>query len=394
VAQERLGAEDTSVVDLVDDLLDTALKRRASDIHFEPQLYDMPVRIRVDGVLHQITEIPNQLKGSVTSRIKIMGDMDIAEKRLPQDGRATYRTADHSVDLRIASIPTVFGENIAIRLLDETMFAITLEELGMGADELVRFRATLGRPHGQILITGPTGSGKSTTLYSALEEINDPAVKIYTVEDPVERKIAGILQSQVKPSIGLTFASALRSLVRSDPDVIMVGEIRDLETATIVTEAALTGHLVLSTLHTNDAPSAITRLVEMRVPPFLIASSLECVVAQRLVRRLCPDCKEQVTLTPDAMSPAQAEFFEHTTVTVAAPVGCRRCLGTGYSGRMGVFEVMTIDKHVRRLIADGVEADALREAATAQGMTTLRQDGRRKVLGGLTTFEEVHRVTA
>ena len=309
LAEERRDAEDVSVVQLVDGILESALKRRASDVHFEPQLYGMPVRIRVDGVLHQVTEIPNDLKGGVTSRIKIMGEMDIAEKRLPQDGRATYRSDEQSVDLRIASIPTVFGENVTIRLLDQTMFEITLEELGMNENELVLFRRALRRPHGQILITGPTGSGKSTTLYSALDEVNTPSVKIYTVEDPVERKMPGILQSQVKPAIGLTFASMLRSLVRSDPDVIMVGEIRDLETATIATEAALTGHLVLSTLHTNDAASTITRLVEMGVPPFLIASSLECVVAQRLARRLCPNCNTEVELAPEEMTPAELEFF-------------------------------------------------------------------------------------
>ncbi|MHB1345110.1 MAG: GspE/PulE family protein [Thermoleophilia bacterium] len=308
VAEERRDAEDVSVVTLVNDLLDTALKRRASDMHLEPQLYGMTVRIRVDGVLHQISEIPNHLKGGVTSRVKIMGDMDIAEKRLPQDGRATYRSDEQTVDLRIASIPTVYGENITIRLLDETMFEITLEELGMEESELVLFRSALDRPHGQILITGPTGSGKSTTLYSALEEINKPTVKIYTVEDPVERKMQGILQSQVKPMIGLTFAAALRSLVRSDPDVIMVGEIRDLETATIATEASLTGHLVLSTLHTNDAASTVTRLVEMRVPPFLIASALECVVAQRLARQLCPRCRLEYRLPPADMTVAEFEF--------------------------------------------------------------------------------------
>src|SRR5665648_521336 len=330
--------DSVSVVELVDGILESALKRRASDIHFEPQLYGMPVRIRVDGVLHQISEIPNDLKGGVISRIKIMGDMDIAEKRLPQDGRATYRSDEQSVDLRIASIPTVFGENVTIRLLDQTMFEITLEELGMSEGELVLFRRALKRPHGQILITGPTGSGKSTTLYSALDEINTPSVKIYTVEDPVERKMPGILQSQVKPSIGLTFASMLRSLVRSDPDVIMVGEIRDLETATIATEAALTGHLVLSTLHTNDAASTITRLVEMRVPAFLIASSLECVVAQRLARRLCPHCKKEIELTPAEMTSAELEFYGDETVTIARAVGCRRCFGTGYNGRTGLFE--------------------------------------------------------
>lgn len=394
VAEDRRDAEDVSVVTLVNDLLDTALKRRASDLHLEPQLYGMVVRIRVDGVLHQISEIPNHLKGGVTSRIKIMGDMDIAEKRLPQDGRATYRSDEQTVDLRIASIPTVFGENITIRLLDETMFEITLEELGLGEAELVLFRRALDRPYGQILITGPTGSGKSTTLYSALEELNKPTVKIYTVEDPVERKIPGILQSQVKPSIGLTFAAALRSLVRSDPDIIMVGEIRDHETATIATEASLTGHLLLSTLHTNDAVSTITRLAEMRIPPFLIASSLECVVAQRLARRLCPQCSRETTLTPQKMTPAELEFYGDSPVAVSEAMGCRRCFGTGYSGRLGLFEVLPVTKELTHLITSGATTEELRDLALAQGMTTLRQDGRRKVLRRLTTFEEVQRVTA
>lgn len=393
IAEARRVAEDVSVVTLVDDILDTALKRRASDVHFEPQLYEMPVRMRIDGVLHHVTEIPNHLKGGVLSRIKIMGDMDIAEKRLPQDGRATYRSDEQTVDLRIASIPTVYGENITIRLLDETMFEITLEELGLGESELVVFRRALNRPHGQILITGPTGSGKSTTLYSALAEINSPTVKIYTVEDPVERKMPGILQSQIKSSIGLTFATALRSLVRSDPDVIMVGEIRDLETATIATEAALTGHLVMSTLHTNDAASTITRLVEMRVPPFLIASALECVVAQRLARKLCPHCKKEVTLVPAGMTAMESDLFGDTPVAVAKAVGCRRCYRTGYSGRIGLYEVLPLTKDLRAMITKAADTDAIRDYAIQEGMATLRQDGKRKILRKLTTVEEVQRVT-
>ncbi len=255
MTDDQEDAEDTSVVSLVDDILDAALKRRASDIHFEPQLGDMQVRIRVDGVLHALTQIPNNLKGGIVSRVKIMGDMDISEKRLPQDGRATYRAPDQSVDLRIATLPSVHGESVILRLLDESMFDISLEELGMDEVSLLHLRQALCKPHGQLLITGPTGSGKSTTLYAALEELNEPTRKIYTVEDPVERKIPGIIQSQVKPGIGLTFARMLRSLVRADPDIIMIGEVRDAETAVICSEASLTGHLVLSTLHTNDAAS-------------------------------------------------------------------------------------------------------------------------------------------
>ncbi len=309
LAENRRYAEDTSVVSVVNDILNTALKLRASDIHFEPQLYEMRVRIRVDGVLHKLTNISNDLKGGVLSRLKIIGDMDIAEKRLPQDGRATYRSPDQTVDLRIASIPTAYGENITIRLLDESMYKIPMEKLGLGDRELVFFRQVLSRPHGQILITGPTGSGKSTTLYSALDEINKPNIKIYTVEDPIERKMPGILQSQVKPAIGLTFASALRSLVRGDPDVIMIGEIRDLETAMIATEASLTGHLVLSTLHTNDAASSVSRLAEMGVPPYLVPSALHCVVAQRLARKMCPHCARHTILRPEDITPAERAYW-------------------------------------------------------------------------------------
>ena len=393
LARDRQYAEETSVVTLVNDILNTALKRRASDIHFEPQLYDMGVRIRVDGVLHTLTNISNDLKGGVLSRLKIIGDMDIAEKRLPQDGRATYRSPDQTVDLRIASIPTAYGENITIRLLDESMFKISMEELGLGDSELVLFRQALSRPHGQILITGPTGSGKSTTLYSALDEINKPNIKIYTVEDPIERKMPGILQSQVKPTIGLTFASALRSLVRGDPDIIMIGEIRDLETAMIATEASLTGHLVLSTLHTNDAPSSISRLAEMGVPPYLIPSALHCVVAQRLARKMCPHCAGHTILRPEEMTPAEKAYLGDGEVTVPLAVGCRRCYKTGYSGRIGIYEVLPVTPDFAGLIVSGAGTDDLRKMARADGMVSLQEDGLRKMLRMQTTLSEIRRVT-
>jgi type IV pilus assembly protein PilB len=393
LAEDRHYAEETSVVTLVNDILNTALKRRASDIHFEPQLYDMGVRIRVDGVLHTLTNISNDLKGGVLSRLKIIGDMDIAEKRLPQDGRATYRSPDQTVDLRIASIPTAYGENITIRLLDESMFKISMEELGLGDSELVLFRQALSRPHGQILITGPTGSGKSTTLYSALDEINKPNIKIYTVEDPIERKMPGILQSQVKPTIGLTFASALRSLVRGDPDIIMIGEIRDLETAMIATEASLTGHLVLSTLHTNDAPSSISRLAEMGVPPYLIPSALHCVVAQRLARKMCPHCAGHTILRPEDMTPAEKAYLGDEEVTVPLAVGCRRCYRTGFAGRLGIFEVLPVTPDFAGLIVSGAGTDDLRKMARADGMVSLQEDGLRKMLRMQTTLSEIRRVT-
>lgn len=386
-------AEDFSVVSVVNEILDTALKRRASDIHFEPQEEGLVVRLRVDGVLHHLTTIPPSRRAGVVSRIKIMGDMDIADKRLPQDGRATYVSEDKVVDLRIASIPTIYGENITIRLLEASMYTISLEDLGMRQEDLEVFEAIIRRPHGQILITGPTGSGKSTTLYAVLEMLNTPGVKIYTVEDPVERKMAGIIQTQVKPSIGLTFASVLRSLVRSDPDIIMIGEIRDHETALIATEASLTGHLVLSTLHTNDAPSSVSRLLEMGLPPYLVASSLVCVVAQRLARKLCPHCAEKIRLVPSSMTASEREFFGEREVEVMRPVGCRRCFNTGYSGRIGLFEVLPITKEIRRLILDQAPADEIREAAKASGMRSLRDDGLDKVLAGITSPEEVLRVT-
>lgn len=391
---DREMAEYDTVVSLVEDILASAIRQKASDVHFEPQADRMAVRIRIDGVLHNLTEVRKEIKDGVLSRIKILGDMDIAEKRLPQDGRATFRADGRTVDLRIASLPSVFGENITIRLLDDRMLDVTLEQLGMEEEELQRFRAALRRPWGEILITGPTGSGKSTTLYAGLEELNDSGVKIYTVEDPVERRIPGIIQSQVRANIGLTFASMLRSLVRSDPDIIMIGEIRDYETALIATEASLTGHLVLSTLHTNDASSAIARLVEMGLPTYLISSALECVVAQRLARRLCPRCKEFVTLTPENMAEEEWEFLEATEAVIAKAVGCNRCFNTGYSGRTGLYEVLPIGREIRRLILDHGTADDIREQAAALGVRSLRDAGRIKVLAGLTTIEEVERVTA
>jgi len=320
--------------------------------------------------------------------------MDIAEKRLPQDGRATFKSNGGNVDLRIASIPTVFGENVTIRLLEDGESAITLETLGMEEDQLALFRKALQRPWGEILITGPTGSGKSTTLYAGLEELNKPNVKIYTVEDPVERRIPGIMQAQVRPNIGLTFASMLRSLVRSDPDIIMIGEIRDQETALISTESSLTGHLVLSTLHTNDAPTAITRLMEMGLPGYLIASSLELIVAQRLARQLCPRCKESVLLTEANITEEERLFLGANDAPVWRAVGCKYCFGTGYSGRIGLFEVLPVTRDIRRLILEHATADEIRDHARAMGVNPLKEAGRLKVLAGLTTIEEVERVTA
>ncbi len=392
-AEVREMAEYGKVVSLVEEIIGAAIRQGASDIHFEPQADRMVVRVRVDGVLHQLTDVRKELKDGVVSRIKILGDMDIAERRLPQDGRATFRAEGRSVDLRIATIPTVFGENVTIRLLNNESTKITLEEIGMGEGELLLVRKALKRPWGEILVSGPTGSGKSTTLYAGLEELNHPGIKVYTVEDPVERQMPGILQSQVRANIGLTFASILRSLVRSDPDVIMIGEIRDHETAQVATEASLTGHLVLSTLHTNDAASAITRLLEMGLPAYLIASALECVVAQRLVRCLCPHCMKTVTLKPGEMTEAEREFFGKSAVSIAEPVGCNYCFSTGYSGRTGLFEVLPISREIRTLILNHASADELRDQTRREGTKSLLDDGRRKVLAKITSVAEVERVT-
>ena len=390
---DRQAAEQDTVVSLVNEIILSAMRRKASDIHFEPQVDRMAVRTRVDGILYHLRDIDLEMKNGVVSRIKIIGNMDIAERRLPQDGRATFHTDEGSVDLRIASIPSVFGESIVIRLLDDRAQAITLESLGMTDDGLLRFRKAINRPWGEILVTGPTGSGKSTTLYAALEEVNNSKVKIYTVEDPVERRIPGVLQSQVQSAIGLTFASMLRSLVRSDPDVIMIGEIRDHETALIATEASLTGHLVLSTLHTNDAPTAITRLVEMGLPAYLVVSALELIVAQRLARCLCPHCKRMVSLTRSKMTQAERDFLGDGATKIAKQGGCNRCNGTGYSGRTGLFEILPLSQEIRNLVLNHATAEAIREQAVSAGMRTLREDGRLKVLDGLTTIEEVERVT-
>jgi type IV pilus assembly protein PilB len=389
----REMAEYEGVISLVNDILATAVRQEASDIHLEPHAEGLVVRIRIDGMLHHITDIRKEIKDGVVSRIKILGDIDIAEKRLPQDGRATFHLDDNAVDLRIATVPTVFGENVTIRLLNDRRQKLSLEDVGMEGKDLSLFRAAIRQPWGGVLITGPTGSGKSTTLYAGLEELNQPGVKIYTVEDPVERVIPGIMQSQIRPIIGLNFASMLRSLVRGDPDIIMIGEIRDRETALIASEASLTGHLVLSTLHTNDAASAVTRLLEMGLPPYLISSGIVCIVAQRLARRLCPRCKQTVIVEPDSMSPRELKLLGPVQAEISRAVGCKNCFNSGYRGRVGLFEVLPVDAELRELILSQASADRLREHAVRMGMRTLREDGRRKVLAGLTTAEEVERLT-
>jgi len=385
---------DANIIEIVDSLLTDAASMDASDIHLEPQEDSMHVRCRIDGVLHELREFPKELQAGILSRLKIMGNLNIAERRLPQDGRTTFElSSGESVDLRLASIPSLYGENITIRILEVSPLPPTLVSLGLVGDNLARFEVVLKAPEGGIVIVGPTGSGKSTTLYTTLELIKSPERKVYTVEDPIERKIAGIIQTEVRPTIGLTFAQALRSLVRADPDVIMVGEIRDLETAKMAADSAVTGHQVFSTMHTNDASSAVNRLVEMGVPRYMVAAAWRCFVAQRLVRRLCPHCRRAETLSDTrweelGLGPAPME-----RIHVHDPVGCTKCFGTGYRGRLGLYEVLVVDDDLRDLIATGGSVLEIQRAARAKGVGSLRDDGVRKVLEGSTSYLELLRVT-
>ncbi len=393
-AEAGPGAVDADIIEVVDSLLADAAGMSASDIHLEPREESLGVRCRIDGVLHELREFPKDMQAGIISRLKIMGNMNIAERRLPQDGRTTFELSDgKAVDLRLASIPSLHGENITLRILEVSPLPPTLASLGLDGDNLARFESSLKRPEGGIVIVGPTGSGKSTTLYTTLELIKSPERKVYTVEDPIERKIAGIVQSEVKAAIGLTFAQALRSLVRADPDVIMVGEIRDLETAEIAIESALTGHLVLSTLHTNDASAAVNRLVEMGVPRYLVAAAWHCFVAQRLVRRLCPDCRAPQTLTDTAWEELGLGPAPKKRLKVHNPVGCGKCFGTGYRGRVGLYEVLTVDDSLRDLIATGGTVLEIQRLARQAGVASLRDDGVRKVLDGSTSYLELLRVT-
>jgi len=393
--EEVPGAQDASIIEIVDSVLTDAVGMKASDIHIEPREDVLQVRCRVDGVLHDLREYPVQLQAGVISRIKIMGNMDIAERRLPQDGRTSFSTDDgDSVDLRLASIPSLYGENLTIRVLEVTPLPPTLLSLGLSADSLARFHDAIRRPDGGIVIGGPTGSGKSTTLYTTLELIKSKERKIYTVEDPIERKLNGIVQTEVKPIIGLTFAQTLRSLVRADPDVIMVGEVRDLETAKMAADAAITGHLVFTTLHTNDAVSSISRLIEMGLPPYLVAAAYRCIVAQRLIRRLCRHCRKPETLSADKWAELGLGEPPADRMNVFVPTGCPKCFGTGYYGRLGLFEVLTVDDELREMIATGATVGELRAAAQERGVEGIYDDGVRKVLEGATSYLELLRVTA
>jgi len=388
--------EDTSdapVVKLVNLMLSQAVKARASDIHIEHSQHSLKIRNRVDGILYDMLSPPKHIQSALISRIKIMAKMNIAEKRLPQDGRIEIRIADKNIDIRVSTIPVAFGERVVLRLLDKTNVLLDVSDLGMPADRLGEFDRLIQSPHGIILVTGPTGSGKTTTLYAALSTINKTDINIITIEDPIEYQIEGIGQIQVNPKIDLTFAKGLRSIVRQDPDVILVGEIRDLETAEIAIQSALTGHLVFSTLHTNDAASATTRLIDMGIEPFLVTSSVNAILAQRLVRVICTNCKEEYT--PDAESLQSIGISREMLQggKICRGRGCPSCLDTGFKGRTGMFELMILDEPVRNLILKTSDANAIKQQAVEQGMSTLRQDGAQKVLSGITTIEEVFRVT-
>jgi general secretion pathway protein E len=386
-------AHKAPAVQLVNKILFQAVQSRASDIHIEPYEEQVHIRFRVDGVLHNILTLPKAQVGPLSSRVKIMANLNIAEHRLPQDGQSRARIGEESMDIRISVIPTAGGERIVLRLLDKGRGKLGLEDAGFGPEDLKTFRELIAIPHGILLITGPTGSGKTTTLYGALNELNNHERNILTVEDPVEYQLPGIGQMQVRPKINLTFASCLRHILRQDPDIIMIGEIRDRETAEIAIQASLTGHLVLSTLHTNDSASAVTRLIDMGIEPYLISSTVAGVMAQRLLRVICPECKE--AHRPQEAAALAREFRRLGTESpqLYKGAGCEKCIQTGYLGRMGIFEIMRVDDPMKELIAQHRGAHVLKQAAVENGMTTLREDGLRKALAGITTLEEVFRVT-
>ena len=395
VADETALAHDASIIEIVDGLISDAVSMKASDIHVEPCAESLHVRCRIDGVLHKLREFPTDVQAGIVSRIKIMGNMDIAERRLPQDGRTSFETSEgDEVDLRLASVPTLHGENISIRILEVSPLPPALDQLGLTGASLERFQGAMRRPEGGILICGPTGCGKSTTLYTTLELVKSAESKIYTVEDPIERKLEGVMQSEVKAAIGLDFAGLLRTLLRSDPDVIMVGEIRDAETAKMAAEAAMTGHLVFSTLHTRDAASAVHRLVEMGLPPYLVTAAFTCVVSQRLVRRLCPHCHTPRTIRASTWEKFGLGPAPRRQMKIHEAAGCTRCFGTGYLGRVGIYEVLDMDEEMGDLIDQGVPVREIREAARARGVESVREDGVRKVLAGETSVAELARVVA
>jgi type IV pilus assembly protein PilB len=389
--------EEAPVIKLVNVILMSAIHKGASDIHIEPYEKEFRVRYRVDGILYNIMSPPMKFRDAITSRIKIMAKLDIAEKRLPQDGRIKIRFADNGVtkdlDFRVSCLPTLFGEKIVLRLLDKDKLMLDMTKLGFEAESLAKFEVAIQKPWGMVLVTGPTGSGKTNTLYSSISRINTPETNIMTAEDPVEFNLAGVNQVQVRENIGLNFAAALRSFLRQDPNIILVGEIRDFETAEIAVKAALTGHLVLSTLHTNDAPSTVNRLMNMGIEPFLVASSVNLICAQRLVRRVCANCKEPQPTPPPALVQAGFSQEDANSVTPLMGKGCDKCNNTGYKGRVGLYEVMEINDELRELVLVGASSLELRKRAVEQGMITLRHSGLLKVKAGLTSLEEVARET-
>jgi len=400
-ADEDLAAihevvEDAPIVKLVNVVITQAVADRASDIHIEPTEHDVRIRYRIDGVLHEVMRAPKNIQAGIISRLKIMADINIAERRVPQDGRVTATVGGREVDLRVATLPTVWGEKIVMRILDKSTALLQLTDLGFLPDNMRRYAQSYTRPYGTILVTGPTGSGKSTTLYATLNIVNDESKNVITVEDPVEYRVPNINQIQVNAKSGLTFAAALRSILRSDPDIILVGEIRDRETANIAVQAALTGHLVLTTLHTNDAASSPTRLIEMGVEPFLVGSALDCIVAQRLARRLCDKCKERFTPSRAELANVgwdiEAEGGEVPVLFRA--VGCSKCSRTGYYGRFAIHEVLPVTEQIERLIVERGHTEDLKKLAIAEGMLTLRQSGLRTVRSGTTSLEEILRVIA
>jgi type II secretion system protein E len=393
VADLQRLAREALVVRLVNNIFREAVRGRASDIHIEAFEDRCQVRYRIDGVLHEQAPPPQRLMPAIVSRVKILADLDIAERRLPQDGRIKTHILGQEIDVRVSTLPTLHGEAVVMRLLNQSSIQLSLEDIGFTRQQLDVYEKAINRPHGMILVTGPTGSGKTTTLYASLRRIYTPGKKIITVEDPVEYQMSGVNQLQVRERIGLTFARALRSIVRQDPDIIMVGEIRDKDTVEIAVQAALTGHLLLSTLHTNDAAGAVSRLLDMGLEPFLAASSLQCVMAQRLARRVCPECKEEVPAEREMLLIMEKELGYAPPSNQWRGAGCSNCRFTGFTSRLGLFEILPISEAIRQMILDAASASQIKASAVADGMTTLRQDGWRKVLMGQTTIEEVIRVS-
>ncbi|MCD6134256.1 MAG: Flp pilus assembly complex ATPase component TadA [Candidatus Omnitrophica bacterium] len=385
--------EETSVIKIVNQIIIQAIQERASDIHFEPEENVLGLRYRIDGMLVRKNPLPKELEGAIISRLKIMAGLDIAEKRLPQDGRILMRVSKREIDFRVSTCPTVHGENVVLRILDKSSLVVGLESLGFSSEDLQRFKDVITTPYGIVLVTGPTGSGKTTTLYSALQSLNKEDVNIMTIEDPVEYQFPHIRQVHVNLKAGLTFAKALRSFLRQDPDIIMVGEVRDMETAEIAVQAALTGHLVLSTLHTNDAPSAFTRLLEMGIEPFMVASSIIGVVAQRLIRRVCDNCKEEYTPSAETLKLLELEGKVSKTAKFVKAKGCKLCNHTGYKGRIGIFEILKNSPRIQELALHRASSFEIKQVGQEEGMKTLRESAIEKLLRGITTVENILRVT-